>query len=266
MSGLKSMALETERIRRYLLGDISEAERQDLAMSISEHDFERDIEVAENELIEEYLEGTLSNEDKELFESHFLSSGEHRDLVHELALLKRYSSGPAQAYLTGEMPVFNEGLSQYRPLAAAAVVVVLGFLGLLSWMMFSVEQLPPLEQKYVELNGGDLSDLSQYPSMVLVRESEIQPAREPKFKKDGPGTSFLFRMPVGQADQSGYDAAVSIDGHEAFKMSGVHSYQADGTSEVRLLLPREIIKTGQVAIILTPKEGQAAAVYPFIVE
>ena len=260
------MALETERIRRYLLGDWSEAERQDLAMSISEHDFERDIEVAENELIEEYLEGTLSNEDKELFESHYLSSGEHRDLVHELALLKRYSSGPAQAYLTGEMPVLNEGLSQYRPLAAAAVVVVLGFLGLLSWTMLSVEKIPPLEQKYVELNAGDLSDLSQYPSMLLVRESEIQPAREPKFKKDGPGTSFLFRLPVSLADEVGYDAAVSIDGHDVFKMNGLHSYQADGTSEVRLLLPREMIKIGHVAITLTPKDGGAAAVYPFIAE
>ena len=263
---MKLMALETERIRRYLLGDVSEAEREDLAMSISEHDFDRDIEAAENELIEEYLEGSLSDADKELFESHYLSSGEHRDLVHELALLKRYSSGPAQAYLTGEMPVINEGLSQYRPLAAAAVVVVLGLLGLLSWTMLSVEQLPPLEQKYVELNAGDLGDLSQYPSMVLVRDSEIQPAREPKFMKDGPGTSFLFRLPVSAADGGDYNAAVSIDGHEAFKVSGLHSYQVDGRSEVRLLLPREIISTGRVVVTLTSNSGQTVAVYPFIAE
>jgi hypothetical protein len=260
------MALETETIRRYLLGDISEAEREDLAMSISDHDFDRDIEAAENELIEEYLEGTLSKEHKELFESHYLSSGEHRDLVHELALLKRYSSGPAQVYLTGEMPVINEGLSQYRPLAAAAVVVVLGFLGLLSWMMFSVEQLPPLEQKYVELNSGNLGDLSQYPSMVLVRESEIQPAHEPKFATNGPGTSFLFRLPVNAADENGYDAAVSINGGEAFKIRGLHSYKSDGTSEVRLLLPREIIATGRVVVTLTSKGRGESAVFPFIAE
>jgi hypothetical protein len=146
------------------------------------------------------------------------------------------------------------------------VVVVLGFLGLLSWTMFSVEPRPPLEQKYVELNSGDLSDLSQYPSMVLVREPEIQTAREPRFKTDGPGTSFLFRLPVSPSDESGYDAAVSIDGQEAFKVSGLRTYQADGTSEVRLLLPREIIKTGHVAVALTPKGGEAAVVYPFIAE
>ena len=259
------MALETERIRRHLLGDLSEAEREDLAMSISEHDFDRDISIAENELIEEYLEGTLSNDEKELFESHYLSSGEHRDLVNELALLKRYSSGPAQAYLTGEMPVPNEGLSQYRPLAAAAVIVVIGVLGLLSWTMFNVEPLPPLEQKYVELNSGDLSDLSQYPSMLLVPESEIQPAREPRFKTDGPGTSFLFRMPVTGPDSTGYDAAVSINGREAFKMNGLSPY-GGGASEVRLLMPREKINPGRVIVTLLPKGGGGPIVYPFVAE
>ena len=258
------MALETEFIRRYLLGDASEAEREELAMSISEHDFERDISIAENELIEEYLEGTLSNEEKELFESHYLSSDDHRDLVNELALLKKYSSGPARAYLTRELPVQSGGLSDYRPLAAAAVIVVIGMLGLLSWTMFNVEPLPPLEQKYVELNSGDLSDLSQYPSMVLVRDAEIQPAREPRFKTNGPGTSFLFRMPVG--DASFYDAAVAIDGREAFKIAGLKAYQTDGTSEVRLLLPREMITIGRVAITLNPKGGGTAAIFPFIAE
>lgn len=260
------MALETDRIRRYLLGDVSAAEREGLAMSISEHDFDRDIAIAENELIEEYLEGTLSNDEKELFESHFLSSGEHRDLVHELALLKKYSSGPAQAYLTGEMPVVNEGLSQYRPLAAAAVIVVLGLLGLLSWTMLSVEPLPPLEQKYADLNSGDLSDLSQYPSMVLVRDSEIQHTREPRFRTQGPGTSFLFRMPVGGTDAGGYDAAVAIRGRERFNVEGLRTYQGDGTLEVRLLLPREMLSAGRVTITLTPKGGGAATVYPFIAE
>jgi hypothetical protein len=46
----------------------------------------------------------------------------------------------------------------------------------------------------------------------------------------------------------------------------LRAYQADGTSEVRLLLPREIIKTGRVAVTLTPKGGEASIVYPFIAE
>ena len=260
------MALETDRTRRYLLGDLSEAEREGIAMSISEHDFERDISIAEDELIEEYLEGSLSSDEKELFENHYLSSSDHRDLVNELALLKRYSSGPAQAYLTGEMPVPSEGLSQYRPLAAAAVIVVIGLLGLLSWRMFNVGPLLPLEQRYVELNSGDLSDLSQYSSMVLVRESEIQPAREPRFKTAGPGTSFLFRMPVGGPDPKVYDAAVSIGGRETLKLNKLQHYSDGGSNEVRLLLPREMITPGRVTIELIPAGGGAATVYPFIAE
>lgn len=260
------MALQTERIRRYLLGDLGEAEREDIAMSISEHDFERDISIAENELIEEYLEGSLSSDEKELFENHYLSSGDHRDLVNELALLKRYSSGPAQAYLTGEMPVQSEGLSQYRPLAAAAVIVVIGLLGLLSWRMFYVEPLPPLQQRYVELNSGDLSDLSQYSSMALVRESQIKPAREPRFRTAGPGTSFLFRLPAEGTDAGGYNATVSIGGREVLKLDNLRPYIEGGAKEVRLLLPRELITPGRVTITLAPAGGGAATVYPFIAE
>src|SRR5215203_5458377 len=136
MRGLQSMALETATIRRYLLGDANEAQHEEFVMNISEEDFEQDIAIAENELIEDYLEGALPAEERELFEKHYLSSDEHRDLVNELALLKRYSSGPAELYLTGEVRAPAEGLSQYRQLAAAAAIVLVGVLGLLSWRMF----------------------------------------------------------------------------------------------------------------------------------
>ena len=256
------MPLETDRIRRYLLGDAGGAEHLDISMRISEEDLERDVAIAENELIEEYLEGTLPDEDKELFESHYLSSDEHRDLVNELALLKRYSSGPAEAYLTGEMRVPAGGLSQYRQLAAAAVIVVIGLLGLLSWRMFQPEQRPPVEQRHVELNAGDLSDLSQYPSISLVPKAEIRQRREPRFRTDGPGTSFMFRMPVGGGGP--YDAALFVNGREVFAADGLGVYSEAGANEVRLLAPREAIAKGRAEIVLTG--GGETIVYPFIAE
>ena len=259
------MALESDTIKRYLLGDAGEAERESIEMRINDEEFEQDIAIAESELIEEYLEGTLSGEDKQLFERHFLSSSEHRDLVNELSLLKRYSSGPAEAYLTGELRVPAEGLAQYRPLAAAATIVIVGLLGLLSWRMFQVEPRPPLEQKYVQLNAGDLSDLSHYPSMVLLREADVRPAREPKFRTDGPGTSFLFRLPVERAADA-YEVSVSENGGDLFRMGGLTVYRGDNGDEVRLLLPRGMITPGRVSITLFPTGGGDALIYPFIAE
>ena len=260
------MALETEKFRRYLLSGETEAERRDLIMSNSEHDFERDISIAENELIEDYLEGALSDDEKDLFESNFLSSVEHRDLVSEVSMLKKYSSGPAKAYLTGEYRPPNEGLAQYRPLAAAAAIVVLGVLGLLSWRMFQPDVRPPLEQQYVDLNAGDLGDLSLYPSVVLAKDSDIRPAHEARFKTAGPGTSIMFRMPVSGSAAGLFDASATMNGKEAFKIERLKIYRDGDTSEVRLLLPREILEPGHASITLTPHGGGEATIYPFIAE
>jgi len=262
MSGTRSMALETYRIRRYLLGDAGEAEHQNIAMGMSDDEFERDIAIAESELIEEYLEGTLPDDERELFESHYLSSSEHRGLVNELALLKRYSSGPAEAYLTGEIRPPAEGLSQYRQLAAVAAIVLVGVLGLLSWRMFQTGQNPTLEQEYVRLNGGDLSDLSHYPSMELVPAANVRLTSEPRFRTDGPGTSFMFRMPV--RGDGPYDARLSVNGLEILQAGGLKTYLDGGPREVRFLVPRDAIAKGQAEIVLT-SEGEVVA-YPFIAE
>lgn len=262
MSGSRRMALETDRIRRYLLGDASTAEHENIAMRISEEEFERDIAIAENELIEEYLEGTLPQEERELFESHYLSSDKHRDLVSELALLKRYSSGPAEAYLTGEMRAVQALPSRYRHLTVATAIVLVGILGSLSWWMFQTEQRPAIEQEYIRLNAGDLGDLSRYPSMVLAPVGQIRQAQEPRFKTDGPGTGFLFRMPVN--GDGTYNATLSVNGREAFAVTGSKVYSADGSGEVRLLVPRGAITKGQAEIVLTG--GGGALVYPFMAE
>lgn len=47
----------------------------------------------ESELIEDFLEGTLSETESELFLRNFMVTQDRRDLLNEIRLLKRYSSG-----------------------------------------------------------------------------------------------------------------------------------------------------------------------------
>lgn len=235
-------------------------------MGTTEHDFDRDMSIAECELIEEYLEGTLSKEERELFESHYLSSDEHKDLVHQVALLKKYSSGPAQVYISREIRVPIGPRSQYGPLAAAATIIIVGLLGLLSWRMFQSDTRPPLAQKYFELNAGDLGDLSLYPSLVLIPEARMVGQREPRFRADGPGTSILFRMPLEAPTSDSFEALIAIDGKSALRIGGLKVYQEEARTEVRLLIPRELLMPGQATIFLTPASGGAAIPYPFVTE
>lgn len=66
-------------IRRYLLGDLPE----DLQLEIEERAFEDQqytlaIEEAENDLIDEYIQGGMSERERRQFESLFFNSAERR--------------------------------------------------------------------------------------------------------------------------------------------------------------------------------------------
>ena len=233
---------------------------------LGDEEAKRDIQIAENELIEEYLDGDLTEDEKQLFEDHFLSSDEHRDLVKEVALLKRYSSGPATAYLTGEIIAAARVGPQLKPLMAAATVVVIGWAGLIAWKLFQPETASTMTGQYVELNAADLSDLSRYSSMSLVPEDQVRPSQQPRFWTDGPGTSFLFRLPLASSVGDKYDVSVSVNGRDVFKMSGASVYRDGDTAEIRVLLPRPLLPPGQAQITVAPSTGGPSASYPLLTE
>lgn len=81
------MGREHEEIRTALLagepsagGDLAAVDRETLFF-------------VESELVEDYLEGSLSDEESELFRTNYLVTDERRDLLNEVRLLKRFSSG-----------------------------------------------------------------------------------------------------------------------------------------------------------------------------
>lgn len=89
----------------------------------------------ESELVEDFIEGSLSEEDSERFRTNYLVTEERRDLLNEVRLLKRFSSGSI-AFNAEE---FEEEISSNDPpklwtrtvFAAAALIVLL----LLVWFI-----------------------------------------------------------------------------------------------------------------------------------
>jgi len=75
-----------EQIRETLL-DPNRSHKIDLAKVDPELLFFK-----ESELIEDYLEGTLSEAESSLFKKNFLVTDERRELLNEIRLLKRFSS------------------------------------------------------------------------------------------------------------------------------------------------------------------------------
>ena len=62
-------------VRRYLLSSVSEEERDQVETRLMTNDeFSRLIDLVEDDLVEEYLEGALQGKDRSRFEDTFLCS------------------------------------------------------------------------------------------------------------------------------------------------------------------------------------------------
>lgn len=90
-------------IRAYLLGQIeSDVLEEDIEeLMLSNEEFSERLDVIEDEIIEEFVEGTLSAADKKAVESHFLRPPERQRKLEQARLFNRYFSAAARNSLSG---------------------------------------------------------------------------------------------------------------------------------------------------------------------
>lgn len=124
-------------IRDYLLGrldsDTALVERID-GLMLSDPDFSESIDVIEDEIIEEYLEGSLGPADKEAVQRHFLRPPERQLKLRQASLLSRRISAPARESdevpkrtraEQFSLPVLRRSNPPYMTYVAIAAVILL---------------------------------------------------------------------------------------------------------------------------------------------
>ena len=135
---------EEARLTRYLLGEVSERERERLEEEyFADDDAFEQMLVAEDELVDAYASGELPAEERRRFEESFLNSPRGRERVRFARSLAAAVSDArpavataAQAPLRSRLPFFGalraRGMTLRFALPAAALVVVVG----LTWPLF----------------------------------------------------------------------------------------------------------------------------------
>lgn len=136
--------IEKETIRDYLLGILDEARRAQLEERIlSESEVYQEVSVVENELIDQHIEGDLSELEEEQFETHFLITPERQSNLRFAELLKQYvnshyvaasqseKAAPAQNFLSFQLAPLRR-----RPalVLSTAAVAILG-IALIAWLV-----------------------------------------------------------------------------------------------------------------------------------
>src|SRR5882672_4863746 len=138
-------AEDRDAIRQYLLRQLSDDEQRIIEQRLlTEDDLFEELEIAEDELVDEYLAGTLSGKDRGKFADHFLATPEGKQSRRFAEALERYKRDQKKQVIEPDPPSL---LSRLRsafvrvslspsPLAMAAIVLVIAALGFAVWRGF----------------------------------------------------------------------------------------------------------------------------------
>ena len=259
------MALGKENIRRYLLGTADADEIEGIEVRIIEDEgFANEMNLAESELIEDYIENTLTPREREMFEKYFLNSDERRERVQEISLLKRYSSGPHRFALEAEeSPATPEFSGWFRVLVPALAILIAGTLGYIAWQNYS--GVTAAETDYTTLNRKDLRDQS------VIGDAQVVQVFPSTFRDSAGGSvvalvgssnAVLFRLPLDfeVAEGTTFSAELLRGDARVFRVDAARSYKTEGMNEVRVMMPRSHIPLGTYRIRLRQYESKNAPV------
>lgn len=263
------MALGKENLRRYLLGTADAAEIEEVELRIIEvENFTHEMSLAESELIEDYLENSLTESEKDLFEKYFMNSEERRERVQEISLLKRYSSGPHSFVIDAEEMAAKPWFSGWlRVLVPAFAALIIGVASYYVWQNYS--RGTPRETDYAALNRKDFLDPQ------AIGDAQVVQVFPSTYRDSNGGSvvalagnsdSVLFRLPLSfnVTEGTAFRAELLRGGASAFAVDGARAYKLEGVNEVRVMLPRSEIPPGTYQIKLWQVESKnAPVVYNF---
>ena len=270
---------ENKKLKQYLIGALSEGQTEELdLLIISDESFAAEMSLAEHELCEDYLEGVLSSEETDRFESNFLVNAERHAMLREISLLKEFAKKKTRSVkldepLTKPSTGFGGFLALYfRPLMAGAAILIAVFALGLVWNSYFRDTRSPLEREYAELNKRDLNDLAQlenYSPVNLNSGTFRDTATTPKQSAENLTETVLFRLalPVNTVEGSSYRAKIRRVGPPEFAIDNIRAYRNPHGYEIRMLVPKSILQKGQYQIVVESKnDGANLAPYVFTVE
>ena len=222
---MDQQTMDDQLITRYLLGSLSaeETERLD-ELSLTDDEFAGRLQAVENELIDAYVEGELSGQTLEQFNSFYLSSPRRRErvgfaqalhTVAERAAVGKQAAnqqpvvrGPQVSPRSRTPWAFGSRLpsSPRLPLQwglAAAASLLLLVAG--SWLMMENWRLRgQMKQASAERTGGEqrqrelLAQLAEQRSLASAKEKEVADLRESldRLKQESTGSSSQPRLEV----------------------------------------------------------------------
>lgn len=266
--------------KQYLLGNLSPPESEAIDWQIiSDADSEEKLLWAESDLIEDYLDETLSSNEIELFKSNFLVSSERISQFKQISLMRNYARRAATKSVSEKAcetapESFSAKLKNFfslnwRPLTAVSALVVVG---IFAAFYLTANNQTASEIEYAALNQKDLSNLEEYKPLTnlsLMSGVFRDSGDSRKLAQSKLTEKVLFRLalPVQSNAPDKFAAELVKDGKTVFTLNNLPFYTNPNGQELRLLLPSTVLKKGTYQLKLTKQSApESLFVYNFTVE
>lgn len=268
---------ESAKLKEFLLGIETDADAEEIGVRlIADREFGEKMSGAEEELVEEFLDGELTAEEKELFYRNYLTTPARRALLEETALLRSFAEAKLPETLDNSSEQkktvgFFDGLKAFlavnlRPLAAAFLILIIAGI---AWRVFLYDGSPalsPIEKEYAALNSKDLSGGAETAglsskSLIVGTFRDTNPASALKSESLTDNVFFRLALAPDTPRDARFDLQLIRGGQTVFRQSDLRVYQNPNGQELKVILPKSVLPKGTYQLKLND-----GATYGFTVE
>jgi hypothetical protein len=279
------MQIPNTQLIKYLLGTLNEREDREISLRIVENKtFENEMLLAESELIEAFLEKTLTPEETKLFYVNFLTTEDRENQLKEIYLLKKYAANNSrQKEFAGIQKVNSPGfvdkskaffLVNLKPVPAILAILIVVLVIGATWRVFFTKpdvELTQLEKQYAEINRQDLRNSPELAISPVVLIPGVLRSDDPSSKvetsKIGDKVFFRLGLLVEIKGKEFLKAELVKDKKTIFTQNEARIYKNQNGQEVKLILPKSVLEKGQYQVKLeNPNSEKSPFSYIFVVE
>jgi len=250
---MKDIERERLLIRQYLLGELNENDQEQLEQRvITNPDYKEEVLITEEELLEEFVNGTLSLRELESFNKMYSSSPAQRRKVKIAQALNRHASERTpvvqpmvQKKRAKSLIELFSTKNRFHQLSLAALIIVLVIGGsILAYWLLSQQRSAAYEA---------LLKLNQFGSELLQPDSSVVSATLPPLLFRGTGEprnisitkqtrTVQLRLPDPSGGTYSFRAILRrSDGSEVFTLEDLRARQIDQHSVLVLQIPAEML-------------------------
>jgi hypothetical protein len=256
--------IEQKEIKQYLLGKLDAAGRERFEQRvITDPEYKDVVLMIEEELIEDFVAGGLTEDERQEFIRHFLATPQQRQRVKDIEALHAYFKHGANAQTTSPAPDptqpwpqisdrfrLREWFSARAVLAALlAVVLVVGLYVGIRYLRDRSEAnwSVAFGQEWARLNGPQNSTLQVPAALQVVLTPTVTRGGGEMTRVIAPaGTERMqiqLRLPPKQ--YTSYQATLlAVDGRESFPLPPLSPQTINGTQVLPLNIPVKLLPRG----------------------